>query len=507
MATTAAAGEVDAALELTAEPLEAEEVRDRAKRGAMLMALRGIAIRILGFVGNLALARFLTPGDFGVVAVGAAIMMFGSYLYDGGFGAALIGGGFVATRRTYEQLLGLQLAIAVGVSALVAVVAPMVAGRTGWVTAMITSALCFGVIGLPGIIHLERNLMYRELAMIEIARSLTLSVWSVALAVAGAGVWSLASAYVFQAACGTLIVFRLSHLGRLRPRLGLSELRPLLGFGSQFMAMNFVNLIRDQGLNIGIAAVASYETLGVWTMAYRFIQIPYLLFESLWRVSFPAFARLMEVGVDPRTAVDRLMARSAVVTGLIICTLVGSLPALIPALFKPAWQPIVSILPWACAGFLVRGPVYIAVAGLLAAKGDAATGLRATLIHTIVSLTVALALLPVIGDTALGLGVLGSALADVFVMGRRAAHGHGVKIVGPLLCPTIAASIAGGLGWWTALLVRPHLLGVPASGSAALVVFLGLIGLLRPAALRDLIDVGRYALLSFLRARVATEAQ
>ena len=59
-------------------------------------------------------------------------------------------------------------------------------------------------------------------------------------------------------------------------------------------------------------------------MAYRFIQIPFLLFESLWRITFPGMARLIEAGEDPRPVVERMLTRSAVLTGAIMCALVGS---------------------------------------------------------------------------------------------------------------------------------------------------------------------------------------
>jgi O-antigen/teichoic acid export membrane protein len=79
--------------------------------------------------------------------------------------------------------------------------------------------------------------------------------------------------------------------GVVRPRLGWSRIRPLLGFGARFQAVGVVNIVRDLGLNLGTVVIAGVSTLGLWNLAYRVMQLPYLLFSSLWRVSYPAMAR------------------------------------------------------------------------------------------------------------------------------------------------------------------------------------------------------------------------
>ena len=73
--------------------------------------VRGVAIRALGFAGTIVLARLLVPADFGAVAIGSAIVVFINLVSDGGLGAALIRGDHDPSRRVFEELLGLQLAL------------------------------------------------------------------------------------------------------------------------------------------------------------------------------------------------------------------------------------------------------------------------------------------------------------------------------------------------------------------------------------------------------------
>ena len=176
-------------------------------------------------------------------------------------------------------------------------------------------------------------------------------------------------------------------------------------------------------------------------------------------------ARLIEAGEDPRPVVERMLTRSAVLTGAIMCALVGSTPALIPAVFAPEWHSIVNILPWACAGLLVGGPVSVAVAGFLFAKGDAATVLRGAVLQTCASLVFGLALLPVMGVTALGMSVFASAVVEGIVLGARASREYEIRIVKPLVIPTLMSVIAGTIGWITAEHVAPVALGAVAEGT------------------------------------------
>jgi O-antigen/teichoic acid export membrane protein len=470
------------------KPLQPDEVRHRAARGVAFLAARGVAIGGLGFVGNVVLAQLLTPADFGAVAIGTVFVIFVALVSDGGLGAALVRGDHKPTRLMFEQLLGFQLAIAVAVTLIVFAAAPLF-GRTGWISAIMTASFCISVFRTSGFIQLDRDLMFRQVATIEIVEMVAYVAWAIGGVLLGAGVWALATASIARALVATGLVLRVAPMRVFRPRLRFTEIRPLLGFGARFQAINGLNLLRDQGLNVGIAGVAGLGTLGVWSMAYRFIQVPFLVFESLWRVTFPAMARLLEAGEDPRPAVEKLLTRSALLTGAMLCTLVGATPDLIPALFGPEWQQIVDVLPWACAGLMIGGPISVSVAGFLFAHGDAGTALRGAVLHTFATLSLSLVLLPVIGVTALGLGAFASALVEGIVLGTRATRGYGIAIVRPLIIPTLVASVAGTVGWVVADSISSDVVGAVAGGVVGLAVFLGGAAALSPREVREALNM------------------
>jgi O-antigen/teichoic acid export membrane protein len=193
------------------------DIRARAAAGAALLVVRGVAIRALGFVGNIVLASLLVPADFGEVAVGSAVIAFVSLVADGGLGAALIRGDHDPSRLVFEQLLGLELALALAVTAIAAALAPLF-GRPGTVVAIMIASLCIAVFGIASSIHLERNLMFRQLATIDVASSIAFMAWAIPAAALGAGVWALVSANVVQVLVTTGLYLALAPTRVLRPR-------------------------------------------------------------------------------------------------------------------------------------------------------------------------------------------------------------------------------------------------------------------------------------------------
>ena len=86
-------------------------IRRRAKSGIFFVGSWGVMNLIVGFGGNLVLARLLTPRDFGIVAIGATLMMFTTSIADGGLGSGLIRRERAPDRAELKAALALQLAL------------------------------------------------------------------------------------------------------------------------------------------------------------------------------------------------------------------------------------------------------------------------------------------------------------------------------------------------------------------------------------------------------------
>ena len=325
--------------------------------------------------------------------------------------------------------------------------------------------------------------------------------WAITSVALGAGVWGLASAAVVRAVVGSAIMMRVSGMGLVRPKMHWQRLKQLIGFGTRYQAIGLVDFGRSQGLSVGIAAIATLSTLGIWSLALRVLQAPGLLLESLWRVSFPAMSKLVAGGENLRTVIERSTRLVAIGAGLLLAALVGSTPALVPSVFGSRWIDASDVIPWAAMGSMIGGPVSVATSGYLFAVGAAGPVLRAHLVGGVVTLGVTFALLPSLGPTAIGLGYLTGSAADAVLLAVPTHRRSGARVGRVIVIPFLVAAAGSGAGWLVAssgdATIPVALLGMTV---AVLVCLIGL-ALLQRSALGDAISLTRRTLGPLLRRR------
>jgi O-antigen/teichoic acid export membrane protein len=451
--------------------LTAPEVRQRAVSGAVIDVLRGFAARFVGLFGTLVLARLLTPHQFGTVAVGVTFVSFANFLADGGIGTALIRRVEAVERADLQALLAFQLAFSTALAVVIgAALFPF--GTWGEVTALMAIALPLTAVRAPAVILLERQLNYRPFAVVEVVESICYYGWAIVLVTQGWGVWALASGSVVRAVVGSIILLSLTPSARMSPSPSWTRVRIFLGFGFRYQAVGVANLVRDQGINAAVAVIAGVPALGVWSVAYRILQVPLLLLSSLWRVSYPGMSRLVAAQKDIGETIERVVAVVAVAAGLILAPLVAATPAWVPALLGQRWTDAVPVIPFASLHLMILGPISVALIGYLWAVGEASAVLRATLVGIPLLAAVMIPLLFVIGVPAVGLGWLASGLGEAIVL-IVAARKHAQFSIRPgLLPPTIFAALGATAGWLVAREIGTTVVGGLAGGMVAAVVYL-----------------------------------
>jgi O-antigen/teichoic acid export membrane protein len=454
------------------DPLNADELRRRASAGVFVVATRGAVIAVIGFAGTVVFARLLTPRDVGTVAIGLTLVLLVGVLSDGGLGAGLIRRPEPPSLEELRALTALQLTVAAASALAIGAVA-LRFGETGRVAAVMVTAAPLLALQLPGRILLERSLSYRPLALLEVSQVVAFNAWAIALVVLGFGVWGFASAVFARTIVGLAIVAYVSPVGIPRPSPSWRRARSLFAFGVRFQAVAAMWFLRDQGLMLSIVAVASVATVGLWALAKRLLEVPYLLLASLWRVSFPTMSRVVAAGTDPAPLIGRATGMAAIATGTILTALAASAPGLVPGLFGEPWREASSVLPPACLGLGIAGSVSVATQGFLYAVGDASAVLRSVVLQTTALFAVALPLLPHLGVTAVGVGLLVSFLVEAIVLVRATTARVRVDVVGQLSVPVVAGVLAGGSGWLVTHASGADLAAGLAGGACAVVGFHG----------------------------------
>jgi O-antigen/teichoic acid export membrane protein len=470
--------------------LSGTEVRRRAVKGAAVLVSRGALIKLIGFGGNVVLARLLVPRDFGLVAFGSTIMFMTNFIGDGGMGAALLRRPQAPTRTELGAVNGLQLAVALLVLALSGAAA-VALGSDALVTTVMVSALPITALRTPSAIMLERQLSYRPMALVDIAEVVSYYSWAIPGVILGAGVWALATGTVVRAVCGTATIMFFTPVGIVLPRINVAVMRPLWRFGARVQAARLSGLARDQGINIATAGLAGVAELGVWSLAGRLMSIPALLLDTLWNVSYPAISRLRDAGEDVTGVVVRSVRLTAIGIGVLLVPLIASAPAMVPSVFGPQWHGVIDVATLLALGLLVLGPVSVSTSGFLYSIGEAGAVLRAVVASAILNLTVGVGLLALFGITGLAAGTSLAYLTEAgFLAQATRRHVH-TRLLATSR-PVMVSAAAIGLSINAALrLAPPTLLSALAAVALSLLVFCGSVALIANADLRLLLHTAQ----------------
>jgi O-antigen/teichoic acid export membrane protein len=464
-------------------------LKRRAKSGIFFVGSWGAVNLIVGFGGNLVLARLLTPRDFGIVAIGATLMMFTNAIADGGIGSGLIRREDAPDRTELKAALALQLTLT-GVLAAVGAAIGVLLGGAGLVVAVMLSALPLASLGTPGRVMLSRALRFKALSTIESVGNLLYYGWAIGLVViADEGVWALASAVVIRAVVVAIGVAAVAGQALVPSYRGAARLRPVIMFGLRFQGVSLAGMLREQGLNGGVAAIAGVGTLGLWTLTRRLLEVPALMFEPLHRVSFPLLSHVLAAKQDPARMLDRGVAVASTASGVVLVAMAAASPELVPFVFGEQWREVGDILPWICAALLVAGPLSVVAVGFLYASDAPSVVLRATIIHSLVLFAVAFPLLDVVGPAAIGMGSLSGAIVDAAIMARAIRHRSSARPLDGLL-PTLAvAAVAGAAGLVVSEWSGPGALAGIAAGTTAAFMYLGILTAVRRAVLKDTVGL------------------
>lgn len=477
---------------LTPDELPPDDVRGRAARGAAVLGARGVLIYAVGIVANVVLARLLTPRDFGIFAIGLVIVVAGTFLADGGFGAALIKRAEPPTRAELEAVAALQLGIT-GLVALAVAIVAVPAGRDVELIALMTASLPIAMTRVPSVIVLERRVEYRVIATADVVEAIVFYVAAIAAVAAGLGVWGLASAIVLRAAAGSTTVLVAGPLGLIAPHWSWHTIRPLLGFGVTLQATALISVAREQVLNVAVGALAGLGTLGVWALAWRIMQVPALLFQTVGRVGFPTMSRLLGADRDPRPVLERQIAAVAAVNAVLLVGLVGFAPAL-PTIIGDAWRDVPAVLLWSGIALLISAPVVVSAAAYLFAAGMPGRVAVATAVAGLVWLAVALPLLEPLGTPAVGVGWVAASWVNAVLLWRPVTRRTGARIGTRMALPTVISLAAVGAAWWVAHEPDERLLGGALGLLTGEAIVLAGLMTVSPAALRELRALGGLAL-------------
>jgi PST family polysaccharide transporter len=454
-----------------------------AARGVGILVSRTLVLQLLTAGVTLVLARLLSPADYGLFALAAAVQSVAQVASGAGLSAALIRQPEDPSPRQQRAVTGFLFMTGLAFAAATALIAfaglPALGVQSDSLKVIAATALAVPVYALRTVpmVLLERHLKFGRVAVVETAETLAFNAFALAGALAGLGAYSLAGAVPVAAVAG-LFAVRTLHRRGAGLSLDLDEVRPLAHFGLRASFLQTATLARGLGFVTLVTAIGGTSTTGFFAMSTRLFAFPTALASAVQRVSFPALSRSPH---ERSRRAARAAALSATLASLPIALLAGGAHALVAVLLGDRWLPTVDLVLTSSPGVLLTASAIPAMVGLALSEGHSRGPIVAVACSAIAMAAACLAAVPPLGTAGVGIALSLSAAVSVVVLslhadaamrdaalpvGRALAIGSlaaaagylvplGETWIGLALRLGIAGTVWAGLG---ALLMRPELL-------------------------------------------------
>lgn len=437
------------------EQVTTPDLGGMVRRGLAWSAVSSLVLRFGTVAVGIALARLLTPEEFGVYAVALTVQAILMTFADLGLSAGLIVTDDPEAQAPTVGALGLAAGLLTG--GLMALCADPIASAMGSPASspaieVLALALVLAGAGVVPYAMLQRQFAQKALFGISVVDFCISTVVTLALVVAGWGVVSIAIGRVCAQAVACILQFRLA---RVRPRFAFDPAvaRPVLAFGLPVAGTTLLSWVVLNMDNVVVVKVAGTTELGFYVLAFNIAMWPMSALGQVVRsVSLPAFSRQRETG--DRGGVLRAFG----LTGLLalpagVCLAVLATPVVL-TVYGSTWRPSAQVLAvlGLFGGFRV---MFDLMAALLLARGRSGRVLW-------IQVCWCVALFPALLVGTRAAGAAGAGWAHLVVGLTVVVPAYAVALRGEGLRPDEV---------WRA--VRPAALAcVPAAAAAALVVFL-----------------------------------
>ena len=256
--------------------------------------------QVLQFVFSVALARLLSPAEFGLMGMILVFTGFASTLADLGSGAFIISRPSIGERHL-SSVFWLNLAVGGVLTVLFSMAAPLVAHYYGEPQLrLLTVAVAVNFLLVSSTVVqnalLSKAMDFRTRFWIEILGSAAAGISALVLAATGAGVWSLVGQSVVLTAARSLMLWRRS------PWIPGWAFDPdavweLMRFGRHLVAFNAVIYWENNVDKAVIGRLIGGPSLGIYNVAERIMRIPSTnLTGFASAVMFPALSAMQRDG-------------------------------------------------------------------------------------------------------------------------------------------------------------------------------------------------------------------
>lgn len=331
-----------------------KSLKDKAVSGIAWTSVERIIHQVIQFVIGIAIARILSPKDYGIIGMTAIFLAVATVFIDSGFGSALIqkkdrNNTDFSTCFYFNLIVGLLL------YSLLWLASPTIAEfyRTPIlcdVLRVLGITLITNSLTISQTAKMTAEMKFKEISVIAIITQLFTGFIGLYLAHAGWGVWAL----VFQqlsSSVARLVLMEIYLKWLPQFIFSIPSFRHMFSYGSKILCSSLINVFYDNMYTLVIGKVFSAKEVGFYNRGNQFAALPTSTILNIFmKVAFPLMAEVQDDTERLKTAYKKLLRIPLFVLYPILFGLIALAKPLILVLLGEKWLPSVPLLQVLCIG-------------------------------------------------------------------------------------------------------------------------------------------------------------
>jgi O-antigen/teichoic acid export membrane protein len=412
---------------------------------ASLFASRGSAV-----VFTLFLARFLSPNEFGLLAMAAITFDVGNVLSQSGLGQAIIRSKSIDDKELSTAFFA-NLGLSTIVYAFLFTVAPYFAGfydqpELALIVRVVALVVFLNAAKLVQTAIFTREMNFQIVMIANATGTVASGACAVAMAYLGAGVWSLVAQILIAAAVSSSVLWGASGW---RPSItfDLAAFKRLYGFGSRLAVEGVLELIYQNSYILVIGRLFSPELTGIYFFARKVSSlISQQLTGAVQQASLPALATLQDSETALRLKYRQIVQLMLFAISPVMLIGVALAEPLVQLLFSEDWAPAVPFVQLlSLIGVLY--PLHAMNMNVLYVTGRSDLVLKVGLIKKAIAVALLVAMIPY-GVLAIVAGQVVSSLLALIPNAYYSKRliGYGLRTQLSDVAKPVGAATTGALG-------------------------------------------------------------
>ena len=336
--------------EFSGSELPPADLKGRAVRGGAITFVAQVIKVVINMGSTVALARLLTPADYGLIAMVTGVTGFVEMFKDAGLSTATV----QRERITNEQistLFWLNVAMSFGLMLMVVALAPFLGvfyhePRLVWVTVVLAGTFLCSGLTVQHQALLRRNMKFKQLAVIDVVSIGAGLASAIVMAVLGYRYWALVGMAVASSLVNAVAVWIAMPWRPGPPRRGC-DVRPMIGFGGGIIGTRFLYAFVRNTPNVLLGWAWGAAEVGLYQRAYALLM--FAVDQIQTPVTAVAIAPMSRLQSDwPRLRRYFLAGYSVVISCIlpIVATCAVYANEIIEVLLGRQWLAAVGIFRW-----------------------------------------------------------------------------------------------------------------------------------------------------------------